>query len=37
MAELIEWATSSPDSAVDLFDRAMDELKAKGLLVKPGA
>ena len=47
MAELIDWAKSSPDSAVDFFDRAMDELKAKGLLVthafaeasarKPGA
>jgi dTDP-L-rhamnose 4-epimerase len=35
MAELIEWAKSSPDSAVDFFDRAMDELKAKGLLVTP--
>jgi len=35
MAELIEWAKSSPDSAVDFFDRALDELKAKGLLVQP--
>jgi dTDP-L-rhamnose 4-epimerase len=37
MAELIEWAKSSPDSAVDFFDRALDELKQKGLLVQPGA
>ena len=37
MAELIEWAKSSPDHAVDFFDRALDELKAKGLLVQPGA
>jgi dTDP-L-rhamnose 4-epimerase len=36
MAELIEWARSSPDSAVDFFERALDELKAKGLLVQPG-
>jgi dTDP-L-rhamnose 4-epimerase len=33
-AELIEWARTSPDGAVDFFDRALDELKAKGLLVK---
>ncbi|MEQ1757958.1 MAG: SDR family NAD(P)-dependent oxidoreductase [Vicinamibacterales bacterium] len=32
--ELIEWAKSSPDGAVDFFDRALDELKAKGLLVQ---
>jgi dTDP-L-rhamnose 4-epimerase len=37
MSELIEWAKSSPDHAVDFFDRALDELKAKGLLVQPGA
>src|SRR5687767_4820452 len=34
MAELIEWARSSPDGAVDFFDRAMSELEQKGLLVK---
>jgi dTDP-L-rhamnose 4-epimerase len=32
-AELIEWSKSSPDGAVDFFDRALDELKQKGLLV----
>ncbi len=31
--ELIEWARSTPDVAVDFFDRALDELKQKGLLV----
>jgi len=31
--ELIAWAKSSPDGAVDMFERAFDELKAKGLLV----
>jgi dTDP-L-rhamnose 4-epimerase len=33
--ELIEWAKSTPDAAVDFFDRALDELAQKGLLVKP--
>jgi dTDP-L-rhamnose 4-epimerase len=33
-AELIAWAKSSPDGAVDMFDRAFDELKQKGLLVE---
>ena len=33
-AELIEWAKTTPDVAVDFFDKAMDELKAKGLLVQ---
>jgi dTDP-L-rhamnose 4-epimerase len=33
-AELIEWAKQSPDGAVDFFDRALDELKNKGLLVE---
>jgi dTDP-L-rhamnose 4-epimerase len=33
-AELIDWARSSPDGAVDFFDRALDELRAKGLLVQ---
>jgi dTDP-L-rhamnose 4-epimerase len=32
--ELIEWARHSPDGAVDFFDRALEELSAKGLLVK---
>jgi dTDP-L-rhamnose 4-epimerase len=32
--ELIEWARSTPDIAVDFFDRALDELKQKGLLVQ---
>jgi hypothetical protein len=32
--ELIEWARSTPDVAVDFFDRAMEELKQKGLLVR---
>lgn len=33
MGELIDWARSSPDGAEDLFDRALGELKAKGLVV----
>jgi dTDP-L-rhamnose 4-epimerase len=33
-SELIEWARTSPDSAVDMFDRALDELRQKGLLVQ---
>ena len=33
-SELIEWAKSTPDVAVDFFDRALGELQAKGLLVK---
>ena len=32
--ELIEWARHSPDGAVDFFDRALDELRRKGLLVQ---
>ncbi len=32
-AELIEWAKTTPDVAVDFFDKALGELKAKGLLV----
>ena len=31
---LIDWAKTTPDVAVDFFDRALDELKAKGLLVE---
>jgi hypothetical protein len=34
MTELIEWARTSPDGAVDFFDRALDELKQNGLLVQ---
>jgi dTDP-L-rhamnose 4-epimerase len=33
-SELIEWARSTPDVAVDFFDRALDELQQKGLLVR---
>ena len=33
--ELIEWARTTPDVAVDFFDRALQELQDKGLLVKP--
>ena len=33
-AELVEWAKTTPDVATDFFDRALDELKQKGLLVK---
>ena len=31
--ELIEWARTTPDVAVDFFDRALEELRDKGLLV----
>ena len=31
-AELIQWAKTTPDVAVDFFDKALDELKAKGLV-----
>ena len=33
-AELITWAKTTPDVAVDFFDKAMQELKDKGLLVR---
>ena len=33
-SELIEWAKTTPDVAVDFFDQALDELSAKGLLVR---
>jgi dTDP-L-rhamnose 4-epimerase len=33
-SELIEWARTTGDVAVDFFDRALDELKQKGLLVQ---
>lgn len=33
-SELIEWAKTTPDVAVDFFDKAMRELQEKGLLVK---
>ncbi|NOT44167.1 MAG: NAD-dependent epimerase/dehydratase family protein [Acidobacteria bacterium] len=32
-AELIDWAKSTPDAAVDFFDTALDELRQKGLLI----
>jgi dTDP-L-rhamnose 4-epimerase len=32
--ELIEWAKTTPDVAEDFFDRALQELQEKGLLVK---
>lgn len=32
--ELVEWARTTPDIAVDFFDRALQELEHKGLLVK---
>jgi dTDP-L-rhamnose 4-epimerase len=35
--ELIEWAKTTPDVAEDFFDKALGELKAKGLLVEHGA
>src|SRR5687767_5012708 len=31
--ELVEWAKATPDVAADFFDKALDELKQKGLLV----
>jgi dTDP-L-rhamnose 4-epimerase len=31
-AELVEWAKTTPDVANDFFDKALDELKQKGLL-----
>jgi dTDP-L-rhamnose 4-epimerase len=34
-AELIEWARTTPEVAEDFFDRALDELSQKGLLVRP--
>jgi dTDP-L-rhamnose 4-epimerase len=33
-SELIEWAKTTPDVAVDFFDTALQELQDKGLLVK---
>ena len=33
--ELIEWAKTTPDVAEDFFDKALDELSRKGLLVRP--
>ncbi len=33
-SELIEWARTTPDVAVDFFDKALEELNQKGLLVK---
>jgi len=34
MSELVEWAKTTPDVANDFFDKALDELQQKGLLVK---
>ena len=31
--ELVEWAKTTPDVATDFFDKALEELKQKGLLV----
>src|SRR5688572_17197601 len=31
-AELVQWARTTPEVAVDFFDHALDELKQKGLL-----
>ena len=31
--ELVEWAKTTPDVAADFFDKALDELKQKGLVV----
>jgi dTDP-L-rhamnose 4-epimerase len=36
-AELIEWAKTTPDVATDFFDRAVEELREKGLLVQAGS
>ena len=33
-SELIEWAKTTPDVAVDFFEKALQELQEKGLLVK---
>lgn len=33
-SELLEWATTTEEVAVDFFDRALEELNEKGLLVK---
>ncbi len=33
-SELIEWSKTTPDRAEDFFDRALQELKDKGLLVR---
>jgi dTDP-L-rhamnose 4-epimerase len=33
-AGLVDWARTTPDVAVDFFERALGELKEKGLLVK---
>ena len=33
-SELVQWARTTPDVATDFFDKALDELKQKGLLVQ---
>ena len=35
MAELIEWAASSDEQPIDLFERALAELDTRGLLATP--
>jgi dTDP-L-rhamnose 4-epimerase len=35
LSELVHWAKTTPEAATDLFDRALDELRQKGLLVQP--
>jgi dTDP-L-rhamnose 4-epimerase len=34
LSELVEWAKTTPDVANDFFDRALEELQQKGLLIK---
>src|SRR5262245_44520920 len=34
MTELVEWAKTTPDVANDFFDKALEELNQKGLLIK---
>jgi dTDP-L-rhamnose 4-epimerase len=33
LRELVEWAKTTPDVAADFFDKALEELKQKGLVV----
>jgi dTDP-L-rhamnose 4-epimerase len=35
LSELVEWAKTTPDVATDFFDKALEELHQKGLLVRP--
>jgi dTDP-L-rhamnose 4-epimerase len=34
LSELVEWAKTTPDVANDFFDKALEELQQKGLLIK---